>query len=216
MLSFDRTKTIIIGLLFVITFSLLLVKVPMVISDDTSTNLEYWSMFRHDLQHTGFSSSTAPNTNVSLWNYPTGGAIHSSPAVVDGKVYIGSEDKNVYCIDAISGTLVWNYTTGDLVDSSPAVTDGKVYIGSNDHLVYCLDASTGEQLWNYTTGDAVLSSPTVSEGKVYIGSYDGYLYSLDAITGAQIWNYSTGDAVTSSHCADGKVYIASRYGNVTA
>ena len=49
-----------------------------------------WPMFRHDLQHTGYSTSPAPNTNQTLWNYTTGNFVASSPAVADGKVYVGS------------------------------------------------------------------------------------------------------------------------------
>ncbi len=31
-----------------------------------------------------------------IWNYQTGGAVYSSPALVDGVMYIGSMDSNVY------------------------------------------------------------------------------------------------------------------------
>ena len=63
-----------------------------------------------------------------------------NPAVADGKVYIGSTDHKVYCLDAESGALIWNYNIGNPeygVNSSPAVADGKVYVGSHDHNVYC-------------------------------------------------------------------------------
>ena len=78
-----------------------------------------------------------------IWNYTPGGDVISSPAVADGKVYVGSYDNNVYCLDAATGANIWNYTTGGWVWSSPAVADGKVYVGSNDDNVYCLNAVTG-------------------------------------------------------------------------
>ena len=90
-----------------------------------------WPMFRHDLQHTGYSTSPAPSTNQTLWNYTTGSFIVSSPAVVDGKVYIGSYDRKFYCLDAATGAHIWNFTTGGIVGSSPAVVDGRVYVGSD-------------------------------------------------------------------------------------
>jgi hypothetical protein len=62
--------------------------------------------------------------------------VDSSPAVADGKVYIGSLDNKVYCLDASTGTHIWSYTTGSYVWSSPAVVDGKVYVGSVDAKVY--------------------------------------------------------------------------------
>jgi hypothetical protein len=96
-----------------------------------------WPMFRYDPQHSGHSTTSAPITNPVLWSYTTGDCVDSSPAVVDGKVYVGSEDFNVYCLDAASGSLIWSYMTGHVVLSSPAVANGRVYVGSLDEIVYC-------------------------------------------------------------------------------
>ncbi|MCZ2809641.1 MAG: PQQ-binding-like beta-propeller repeat protein, partial [Candidatus Bathyarchaeota archaeon] len=63
----------------------------------------------------------------------------SSPAVADGKVYIGSWDDKVYCLNATTGAHIWNYTTGDWVNSSPAVADGRVFVGSYDNRVYAFE-----------------------------------------------------------------------------
>jgi hypothetical protein len=101
-----------------------------------SVEIDWWSMFRHDVNHTGCSTSTAPNTNNTIWNYTIGSYVFSSPAVADGKVYVGSRDNMVYCLDALTGAHVWNYTTGGGVRSSPAVSGGKVYVGSIDKKVY--------------------------------------------------------------------------------
>jgi parallel beta-helix repeat protein len=174
-----------------------------------------WPMFHHDLTHTGYSDSPAPNTEQIRWSYTTGDSVWSSPAVADGKVYVGSNDKNVYCLDALTGARIWNYITGDWVYSSPAVADGRVYVGSYDNNVYCLDASTGTLVWNYTTGNGVSSSPVVVYGKVYVGSLDNNVYCLDAETGALIWNYTTGHLVGSSPAVvNGKVYVGSYDNNV--
>jgi len=179
--------------------------------------VDWWPMRGHDLNHTGYSTSTAPNTNKTIWNYTTGSYVYSSPAVADGKVYVGSCDNKVYCLDALTGEHIWNYTTGQYVDSSPAVADGKVFVGSFDGKVYCLNALTGAHIWNYTTGSYVRSSPAVADGKVYIGSDDYKVYCLDASTGAYIWSYTTGHEVHSSPAvADGKVFVGSRDGKVYA
>ena len=87
------------------------------------SSVDWWPMFRHDPSHTGYSTSTAPNTNNTMWSYTTGGPVTSSPAVVDGKVYVGSDDGKVYCLDALTGAHIWNYTTDpiDALESSPAV-----------------------------------------------------------------------------------------------
>ena len=107
---------------------------------------DWWPMFHHDLNHSGYSTADTTETNNVTWTYTTGGWVYSSPAVSDGKVYIGSDDDSFYCLDADNGTEIWNYATGDWVDSSPAVSDGKVYFGSLDYKMYCLDAGDGTKI----------------------------------------------------------------------
>jgi outer membrane protein assembly factor BamB len=149
------------------------------------------------------------DTGSKIWSFTSGGG-WSSPAVVDGKVYVGSNNNKVYCLNADTGSKIWNYTTGNSVKSSPAVANDRVYIGSSDNKVYCLDADTGSQIWNYTTGALIESSPAVVNGKVYIGSSDKYVYCLDADTGDKIWDYSPCCVhFSSSAIAYGKVYIGS-------
>jgi outer membrane protein assembly factor BamB/subtilisin family serine protease len=177
----------------------------------TSSAHDDWTMFRHELQHTGYSTSTAPNTNNTLWSYTTGDAVYSPLAVADGKVYVGSDDHKIYCLNATNGAHIWSYTTGSWVESSPAVADGKVYVGSCDGNVYCLNATDGAYIWSYTTGNYVVSSPAVADGKVYVGSRDYKVYCLNATDGAYIWSYTTGaDVFSSPAVADGKVYVGSR------
>ncbi|MGD8544973.1 MAG: pectinesterase family protein, partial [Candidatus Bathyarchaeota archaeon] len=143
-----------------------------------------WSMFRHNPRRTGYIESPAPNINRTQWTYTTGGNVRSSPAVIDGIVYIGSNDGNIYALDQHTGAQIWNQTIGLSVISSPAVAYSRVYVGSSDNKVYCLDALTGTHVWNQTTGASIVSSPAVVEGKVYVGSgYGegrGIVYCLDA------------------------------------
>ena len=90
------------------------------------------------------SSSTPPlvlNVNNAgslqkLWSYATGNVVYSLPAVVNGMVYVGSADDNVYALNASTGAKLWSYATGNVVYSSPAVVNSVVYIGSWDFNVY--------------------------------------------------------------------------------
>jgi outer membrane protein assembly factor BamB len=136
--------------------------------------------------------------------------VHSSPAVSDGVVYVGSTDNYVYALNASTGKKVWSSRTRTSITSSPTVHDGYVYIGSNDGYVYAFDASTGDQLWKYQTPNSVVSSPAVAYGCVFVGSKDNNLYCLNASTGKKIWQSPTGYWVWSSPAvADGNVYVGS-------
>ena len=188
------------------------------VSDDnikSSTMTDWWPMFHHDLQHTGYSTANAPDTNNILWSYTTGDNVRSSPAITNNKVYIGSKDDKVYCLNADTGAFIWSYTTGNWVDSSPAIYNDKIYIGSFDDKVYCLNADTGAFIWSYTTGDNVRSSPAITNNKVYIGSDDGKMYCLNADTGAFIWSYTTGTGIrilSSPATYNDKIYFGSSNG----
>jgi hypothetical protein len=129
-------SVILLGLFCLMLFSAFAPKVKA-----QQSTVDWWPTFRHDLTHTGYSTSTVPLTNQLLWNYTTGNSVaYSSPAVVNGVVYVGSEDDYVYALDAATGAYIWSYKTGNKVDSSPALANGVVYVGSEDDNVYALGA----------------------------------------------------------------------------
>ena len=74
-------------------------------------------MFHRDLDHTGHSNSSAPLTPDILWKLDGGHVIWASPAVVDGYVYVASDDTQVYCLDALTGEQVWRYRTKNALGS---------------------------------------------------------------------------------------------------
>jgi outer membrane protein assembly factor BamB len=51
-------------------------------------------------------------TGAKLWNYTTGGYVDSSPAVVNGVVYVGSNDGNVYAIGNAAAATNQSATSG--------------------------------------------------------------------------------------------------------
>ena len=95
--------------------------------------------------------------------------------MTNGVVYVGSEDNNVYALNASTGALLWSYTTGGIVVSMPAVANGVVYITSADNNLYALNATTGTVVWSYNIGSGnwQFSSPAVANGVVYVGSKGG-------------------------------------------
>lgn len=171
-----------------------------------------WAMYGGGPSHSNVGTGNPPLSPALIWDFTTGSAgnqFDPSPAVVNGVVYVGSDDHNVYALNATNGVELWAYATGSDVRSSPAVVGGVVYVGSFDDNVYALDASNGVKLWNYSTGGCVYSSPAVANGVVYVGSEDGYLYALNATDGARLWSYPLSGAVSSPAVANGVVYVGS-------
>src|ERR1035437_4035088 len=101
--------------------------------------------FRAQPESSGYPSALKTSTGALVWKYTTnGGIIFSSPAVANGVVYIGSEDGNLYALNASTGVPLWQYTTGNAIYSSPAVANGVVYVGSHDGNLYAFDRAGGQ------------------------------------------------------------------------
>ena len=186
-----------------------------------ASDSDSWPMFHNDVAHSGYSESTGPLTNQTLWKYQAGSGIESSPAVVGGVVYFGAlwngQNGFVNALNATTGSKIWQFATDSGVESSPAVVDGVVYIGSYGGYVYALDAASGSLIWSFNAGGSVFPSPAVVDGTVYIGSATGDLYALNAATGSPLWSHHTGGAIFSSPAVvDGFVYFGSQDQNVYA
>jgi outer membrane protein assembly factor BamB/predicted Ser/Thr protein kinase len=164
------------------------------------------------------SGTPAPASEVQpVWEFTCEGEIRSSPAVVDGVVYVGSWDHNLYAVDAQSGGFIWKYATEDVISSSPCVWNELVFVGSDDRLLYALNRETGRIVWSAPTRGRVISSPRAAHGYVFVGSDDHCLYNLEARTGRLVWKYQTDSYVRSSPAiSDEFVYFGSDDTNVYA
>lgn len=177
-----------------------------------------WSMFCGALNHTGTSGGAAAyatpvTAHGTLWTHPMGSAFeYSSPAVVNGHVYVGDDNDSIYSLNANTGALNWSYTTGDYVHSSPVVAGGCVYVGSHDNYIYCLNATTGVRVWDHGAGSYVLtSSPAIADGKLFIGNTAHTVVCVNATSGASNWTYNTASLAIrdSPAVAGGCVYVGS-------
>ncbi|MCH8310643.1 MAG: PQQ-binding-like beta-propeller repeat protein [Chloroflexi bacterium] len=157
-----------------------------------------WPMFQRSPAHAAFVSDDVPIPAGKVkWRFETEAPILSSPAVVQGVVYLSTGDRRVVALKADSGELIWERGVTGPVDSSPAVAGDLVFIGLKDGRVLALAKADGTIQWEFPTGGLIYSSPSVYRGVVYIGSNDNKLYALDALTGKKRWSYSTGGRVLS-------------------
>src|SRR5581483_988033 len=103
------------------------------------------AMFRGNAQHGGiYDSAAVPKFTEVKWKFNTHGQVYSSPALLNGVLYVGSNDHNLYALDAETGAQKWKFKTGSRVTSSPAVVGGTVFVGSFDGIFYAVDAATGQ------------------------------------------------------------------------
>lgn len=172
---------------------------------ESKNDLDWWPMFGHDPQHTGFSTSSAPNENKVNWSYATGSEIRfSSSVVVDNKLYIGTgeiESKGSFDFEKIKNKPVINILN-EYKEKTYAETGG----------VFCIDTITGIKLWDFVTQGTVSSTPVVYNGNVYVLStysdtYDGYLYCIDAETGIKQWDFMYTNYMTTPTIEYDNLYV---------
>ena len=150
------------------------------------------------------------HTGHGLWEAPTTGPVHTSPAVAGNRLYIGLQDWRVLGLDRHTGQPLWEFTMQDGVAGSASVAQGMVYIGSMDGFLYALDAATGRLIWKFKTQEQALSPPAIDAGTLFLSSTDGSLYALRARTGQSWLRYRTPDRLHDSPVvANGLVYFPS-------
>jgi outer membrane protein assembly factor BamB len=98
------------------------------IAVSTTAQSQEWYTYRHDAQRTGLQSTTSALSNPAnvanlqcAWSFPPDGvcgntpkqsakgAFYSSPIVVNGTVFAGSQDGHLYALEATSGAQKWQY-----------------------------------------------------------------------------------------------------------
>jgi polyvinyl alcohol dehydrogenase (cytochrome) len=181
-----------------------------------------WPMFGGDLANTrnNAAETTLSPTNVAqlkeLWTF-MGPSTTSTPAVVDGVVYLPGWDAKVYALRLDDGSTVWTATLPDMVDSSPSVTDTRVIVSDDNGAVHSIDRMTGALQWSKavdTHAEAHLwSSPAVvpeaslvvvgvasGEEQVFtdMPTFRGSVVALDLATGEQRWRFETASAASGS------------------
>lgn len=185
-----------------------------------------WRQFHYSASKRGWNRVETKLKRVNVdrleifWSAGTGASlegINSSPAVVNGTVYVGSDDGKVWAFQSSDGDAKWSFATGGPVRSSPAVAGGVVYVGSSSGDVYALDADDGTEVWSTTTGPTgVTAPPLVVRGRVFVGTRDGEFVALDADTGDLLWSHRIWDVWQSAAFAKGVVYVGSDHSRVYA
>ena len=113
-------------------------------------------------------------TGNPKWSFATDGSVRFAPMIDDGRVYFGSDDGFVYCLNLADGKEIWRHRMGPsgeriigrsrLVSVWPVRTgvlvgDGLVYAAAGVFpyeglYIKALDAKTGKTAWvNDTAGD---------------------------------------------------------------
>ena len=153
------------------------------------------------------------------WSFQAKGWIWAEPTVTEDKVFFGSQDQHVYCLDKRRKTLLWSFPTKSRIEAGVAYRDGSVFFGSCDGRFYRVHVETGQAVWSYQTPVTngartdIYSAPLCTEDAVYFGSFDGHLYCLRIDNGELKWRIQAvkGSEIDGSPLTDGqRIVVAVR------
>lgn len=173
-----------------------------------------WPMTRGGPSLSGQVKATVPADPAIAWTFSTGDSIIAEAAIVGERIYVGTEDGTLHCLDVASGAEIWKFETGYSISAAPAVGDGMVYLSSNDGILYAVDSQTAEEIWRFETTDkisagAILVDDPSGNGRwVLLNGYDGTTRALDSATGDLVWSYATEDFINGSPAVvDGRFVV---------
>jgi outer membrane protein assembly factor BamB len=141
----------------------------------------------------GYVVAWDADTGRERWRFKSA-PIESSPLLVNGTLYVGSWDHNVYALNAKTGRKKWSFQGDDEINTSAAYWRGTVYIASDGGTVYAINARNGRLRWSAQSDSGLTggreffyATPTIAYGRVYIGNTDGTMYVYGARSGKLLW-----------------------------
>ena len=184
-----------------------------------------WNGWGADLSNSRFQSAQAAGLTAAqiprlklkwAFAFPSGVSANAQPAIVSGRVFVGSDNGYVYSLDAQTGCVYWSFENGSIVRNAltlgPVTGQGStryaVYFGDGKANVFALDAQNGKLLWKTKVDDHFVARITAGtrlyNGKLFVpvssseefrsGNPEypcctsrGSVVALDANSGKQLW-----------------------------
>jgi outer membrane protein assembly factor BamB len=122
----------------------------------------------------------------------------AAPAVSGTRVYVSSNDGNLYALNAEDGKEVWNFTSDDKISSGAIVArapDGSgdwVLVNGYDGTTRALNAADGKVIWSYKTDDFINGSPALVDSRyIVFGGCDAQLHVVNLKDGTLVHKIPT-------------------------
>jgi polyvinyl alcohol dehydrogenase (cytochrome) len=164
----------------------------------------------------GLTASTVSKLTLKwAFAFPNATTATSQPAVVGGRVFVGSEAGGVWSLDLASGCTYWKFDTEAGVRS--AITVERIsqtparyaaFFGDFRANVYAVDAQSGELIWKVRADEhpfaRITGAPAFSNNRLFVTvssveevpaarpnypccTFRGSVMALDPATGKQVW-----------------------------
>jgi len=128
------------------------------------------------------------------------GDIHTSPLLMDARVFVGNTRGTFFAVDKLTGVMLWSFelphnTALKGIRSSAAGWLQHVVFGADDGALYDLDPGTGSLHWRYQVDGAIQAAPSIADSSVFVGTLRGTVYAIRLADGSLVWRRETGSSV---------------------
>lgn len=117
-----------------------------------------------------------------MWRFVTQGEVNGAPVADEDRIYIGSEDGNIYAL-SLTGQPLWKRHLGGAILSRPLLSDRAVFVTSYGSKVTAIEREGGKVISEFKTASPVYSSPARGVRRLYFGSNGGTFYALRLYAG---------------------------------
>ncbi|MFC6954240.1 PQQ-binding-like beta-propeller repeat protein [Halorubellus litoreus] len=149
----------------------------------------------------------------------------TTPAVGDGRLYVGSADYesgdaeangSLLAVDP-DGRVAWRTEIRGQPDAQVLYRDGQVVVGTHSGVVETVEASTGDRRWRAFERPASLPSPIVGDGALYCGSLHDAVSGYDARKGeSHLWYVELGGPTPGAPVSAGDTVLAGSWSGEVA
>lgn len=190
---------------------------------DPPANSPSWDGWGGDPKNSRFQPAKAAGLNRDnfknlklkwAFGFPGAAATFGQPTSYQGRLYVGSEDGNVYALDSATGCLWWRFKASATVKTAISIGNQgtAAFFGDTNGFVYALKASDGSVLWK-THPDPhpaarITGSPLLVGERLFVPissgeegaaadpnypccTFRGNITALDIANGKQVWKAYT-------------------------
>ncbi len=172
-----------------------------------------WPNFRNGPDLRGIAQTKLPKSPKLVWEKEAPDGCQSTPAIVDGHVYVGTLSGYLHCWTLREGRELWKYASKETSDpkafipgfSSPVtVTERYVLAGDEEGTMHCIDRKTGQKKWQVDTEGLVVGGASQIGDRVIFGSHGQVLYCVQLESGETVWTYDVQGPVNGTQAVAGE------------
>lgn len=182
-----------------------------------------WNGWSPDGSNTRYQPSAAAgisSVNIDAlelkWSFvfPNMSSAANQPALLDGRLYIGSWDGTIYSLDPKSGCAHWTFKASSGVRTGIRIMNGLALFGDFQANAYAVNLRTGKLRWKTKVEEhaqaRITGTPNAMQGRLFVPvssleegvaadpayaccTFRGSVVALDIATGKRLWKTYTID-----------------------